>query len=33
MKAEKLEKIKAHANAIAKSLYEETDPEQVMGLA
>ncbi len=32
MKAEKLEKIKAHANAIAELLYEETDPEQVKTL-
>ena len=32
MEAEKLEKIKAHANAIAELLYEETDPEQVKTL-
>lgn len=32
MKVEKLEKIKAHANAIAELLYEETDPEQVKTL-
>lgn len=32
MKAEKLEKIKAHANAIAELLYEETEPEQVKTL-
>jgi len=32
MKAEKLEKIKVHANAIAELLYEETDPEQVKTL-
>ncbi|MEO1006167.1 MAG: hypothetical protein AAFW67_10030 [Cyanobacteria bacterium J06638_38] len=29
MKAEKLEPIKAHTDAIAKLLYEETDSEQV----
>ena len=32
MKAEKREKIKAHANAIAELLYEETDLEQVKTL-
>jgi hypothetical protein len=29
MKADKLKQIKAHANAIAELLYEETDIEQV----
>ena len=32
MEAAKLEKIKAHANAIAELLYEETDSEQVKTL-
>jgi len=32
MEAKKLEKIKAHANAIAELLYEETEPEQVKTL-
>jgi hypothetical protein len=29
MKAEQLEQIKAHVNAIAELLYEETDSEQL----
>ena len=32
MKADKVEQIKAHAQAIAELLYEETDPEQVKTL-
>jgi hypothetical protein len=32
MKADKLEQIKAHANAIAQLLYEQTDSEQVKTL-
>jgi predicted nucleic acid-binding protein len=32
MKADQLEQIKAHANAIAEILYEETDSEQVKTL-
>ena len=32
MEAEKLEEIHAHANAIAKLLYEETDPEKIKTL-
>ena len=32
MKADKLEQIKAHANAIAELLYTETDSEQVKTL-
>ena len=32
MRADKLKQIKAHANAIAKLLYEETDSEQVKTL-
>ena len=32
MKADKLKQIKAHANAIAELLYEETDCEQVKTL-
>ena len=32
MKADKAEQIKAHANAIAELLYEETDSEQVKTL-
>ena len=32
MESEKREKIKAHANAIAILLYEDTDPEQVKTL-
>lgn len=32
MKADKLEQIKAHANAIAELLYGETDSEQVKTL-
>ncbi|MEO0926921.1 MAG: hypothetical protein AAFY63_13720 [Cyanobacteria bacterium J06643_13] len=32
MEAERLKQIKVHAQAIAKLLYEETDPEQVKTL-
>ena len=32
MEAEKLSEIKAHANAIAKLLDEETDPEKIKTL-
>lgn len=32
MKVDKLKQIKAHANAIAELLYEETDSEQVKTL-